>query len=136
MTVTYQITLTAEQAELVRNALEACARMGIGQIEDALTFYPAVEFRPPGWHEAMGQIESIMQTFRKPCSLKSDTHRRLWSMMTSIRHRIAWDKAIDRGAAQHDGDRSHAGMWMVYYDSPDPSDWPAIKIERVSHGAS
>ena len=41
-----------------------------------------------------------------------------------------WDRA------QHDGDRSQAGMWMVYYDSPDPSDWPAIKIERVGHGAS
>ena len=135
MTVTYQITLTAEQAELIRNALEACARMGLTQVEDALTFYPTAEFRPDGWHEAVGQIECIMQTFRKPCSLKSDTHRRLWSMMTSIRHRLAWDQAIDRGAAQHDGDRSHASMWLVYY-APDPSDWPAIKIERVGHGAS
>lgn len=131
MTVTYQITLTAEQAELIRNALEACARMGIGQIEDALTFYPAVEFRPPGWHEAMGQIESIMQTFRKPCSLKSDTHRRLWSMMTSIRNRLAWDRAVADGIIQEGESRKWPEMMQVSYDEPDSSDWPNLKIERI-----
>ena len=133
MTDTYQITLTAEQAELVRAALEACARMGIGQIEDALTFYPTVEFRPPGWHEAMSQIESLMQTFRKPYSLKSDTHRRLWSMMTSIRNRLAWDRAVADGIIQEGESRKWPEMMQVSYDEPDSSDWPSLTIERITH---
>ena len=132
MTVTYQITLTAEQAELVRSALEACGRMGIGQLEDALTFYPTAEFRPDGWHEAMDQVQDIMQPFQSRASSKGATHCRLWSMMTSIRHRLAWDRAIAEGLVKQGEPRKWPDMLYVSYDEPDSSDWPSLTIERIT----
>ena len=134
MTDTYQITLTAEQAELIRNALEACARMGLTQVEDALTFYPTAEFRPDGWHEAIDQIQGIMLRLSKKSHPKSmATHRRLWSMMTSIRNRLAWDRAVADGTIQEGESRKWPEMMQVSYDEPDSSDWPSLTIERITH---
>lgn len=141
----YTLTVTETQAQVLIQALEVMARLGIGQFRDALDLLPMQEFRPPGWHEDMEAIGRILskhtiggvEGHRISLGIShADTSpqaKSAWDMYQVIRHRLSWDRAVWDGTIDSpDAPRDWSKMLGVHYDEPmRTGPEPLAKIERV-----
>lgn len=140
---TYTITLTEKQAQTISAACEVLARLGIGQFRDALEYLPLKEPFPGIWHDEMQRIGKILQPMMlhdidgwnsslgiyhpqvRPNILVA------WDIHKTIRHRLSWDAAIERGDT--DGTtRDWSKMMGVNYDEPSKASTeplPVIKCQ-------
>jgi len=141
----YVLTLTETQAQVLIQALEVMARLGIGQFRDALDLLPLKEIFPAGWHEDMEAIGRILSKYmignvdgyRSSLGIShADTSpqaKSAWDMYQVIRHRLAWDRAYSDGiVASPDAPRDWSKMLGVHYDEPmrmGPE--PLATIERL-----
>ena len=141
----YTLTVTETQAQVLIQALEVMARLGIGQFRDALDMLPLKEHRPPGWNadvDAIGRILSKymiggVEGYRSSLGISNEATSPLaksaWDMYQVIRHRLSWDRAVEDGTiASVDAPRDWSKMFGVHYDSPmRTGPEPLAKIERV-----
>ena len=124
---TYTLTVSKAQLAAISNACEIVARLGLGQVKDALQalrgqagtrdFLDAV---------AVKEIEDVIHQHGGFCGGSSwsvghnkDTDR-LWVVHGACRYRLAWDRAIADGEATADGvSTDKAGhIWGTYYQKP------------------
>lgn len=95
---TYAIHLNAAQAQAISTACEVLARLGIGQIEDALHHLPPRDGGPnEGWADDVQAVRSLMKKhmgqvtgFRMGKS--ADLANTAWDLHQVVRHRLAWDR--------------------------------------------
>lgn len=139
----YTITLTRSQAQVLMRAAEVYARVGFGQIGDALDHLPSlVDKCGVGW-ETRGAVEDILSPVvgfnmrnsslgvgNKNASPGSDT---AWDIYTLIRHRLSWDRAVDEGIVALGAPRKWPEMMTVNYDEPSRyGDGPPATIRKAS----
>jgi len=147
MSDTYTLTLNREQAQLLLQACETVARLGIGQFRDALEWLPTVEYMPSGWREDMEVIGSILAKYTKDGvdgwhrshSIRSDkVHEQAkiaWDLYQIIRYRLAWDHAIEEGIVKPGEPRKWPEMMGVHYDNPmKTSKGPMATMEKEGRG--
>ena len=124
---TYTITVTERQARIISNACELMARIGIGQWQEFLNYLPGAN--KMNWNDMREELLPIMERHLKPAvgingwnsslgvgSEKSapDTDE-AFDLSAVIRHRLAWDRAVDNGIT--DGvTRNWDVMMAVDYD--------------------
>lgn len=128
--MTYTLTLSKEQAQVLSQACEVLARLGIGQFRDALEWLPVTEFRPDGWHEDMETIGMLLSKhmkhnvdgYRSNLGIHhkdvSEQARIAWDLYQVIRYRTAWDRAIEQGIVKPGEQRKWPEMMQVHYDTP------------------
>lgn len=132
----YTITVTAEQAAVISSACEVMARLGIGQIWAALDKLPLKERWAGSWElrEAVERvvadhINGGMGIHHKGVTWNA---RAAWDLHATIRHRLAWDRAIADGVVAPGQPRNWSTMIGVAYDQPLPfEDVPRVKIEEA-----
>lgn len=106
----YQLTLTEQQASIIRDALEIYSRIGMGQIGTGVTSHPDIEKRI--WEtsgvcsfDLSNVIDTTVKSYIYPefrSSINSyygifseaigDSNRIAWDIQQVIRHRLSWDK--------------------------------------------
>lgn len=139
----YTITVTERQAHIISQACDLMARIGIGQWPEFLHHLPGAN--KMNWNDMREELLPIMSKYLVPAigisgwgsslgvgSDKSapDTDE-AFDLNAVIRHRLAWDRAMDNGIT--DGTtRNWPEMMGVYYD--EPMHWgkePLAVIEEV-----
>lgn len=140
---TYTLTLTAEQAGVIDEALETRARLGVGQFSHAMDHLPLKEFYPDGWADDMRKIGDMLAEYtlehvdglRRSLSIHHSRvrlHAKIaWEMHTVIRRRLAWDRAVSEGlVASIDSPRNWKEMHGVSYD--DPQQISGIPLPKIT----
>lgn len=144
MSKTYTLTVTEEQARTISCACEVLARLGTGQIADALDALPLKAMQGDDfsdWADAQKDIEAILKKFtvigssgsslgvRSP--KVSDRSRQAWDIYRVVRHRLSWDVAVEQGWT--DGKtRNWMKMLGTNFDRPlVTGGLPLAEIERV-----
>lgn len=141
----YSIEVSEAQAQVIARACDLLSRVESGQwtvAYDALPRDPDVSW--DHWHECRDQIKLIMKTILKDgidgvassfgvgSSATPPSTDIAWDIHQSIRHRLAWDSAIESGIVSSiDDNRDWRQMMGVAYDPPmrfGPE--PLPKIER------
>lgn len=126
MIKTYTITITEKQAATLRDACELMARLGAGQLKFALDYLPLETFRPIGFNDACDRAIRALQPFltrqddanTSPYRKRQhETGQTAWDLHQVIRHRLAWDSAIERGVIKR-GEPRKVEMFGVHYDNP------------------
>lgn len=130
-TNTYTITLTDAQARVLAQATEILARLGIGQFRDALERLPKHEVAPEGWYNDLNAIGKLLATYminnvdgyRSSLGIHdknvSETSRIAWDLHQVLRHRLAWEHAVEVGVVESiDSPRKWPEMIQVNYDEP------------------
>jgi hypothetical protein len=125
----YTLTLTLRQAQVLQQATEVLARLGIGQFRDALECLPLKEVAPPGWHQDMDDIGAMLARhtisgvdgWRSSLSFLGGATPELskiaWDLHQVLRRRLAWDRAVAEGlVASADAPRRCPEMMQVSYD--------------------
>ena len=139
----YTITVTERQARIISNACELMARIGIGQWPEFLNYLPGA--MRLNWNDMREELLPIMERHLKPVAGNNGWSSSLgvgsdksapdtdeaFDLHAVIRHRLAWDRAVDNGIT--DGvTRNWDAMFGVDYD--DPMRWgkePLARIEAV-----
>ena len=127
----YTIEITETQANIIKDALEVFARLGIGQFRDALEHLPLKSMCPDGWFEEMLTVGAILRGYmvgdvdgwRSSLSIHSDKvkdeAKTAWDLHQVIRRKISWDYAIENGWVKDENDtRNWKEMMGVNYDDP------------------
>lgn len=124
----YQIELTKDQVEYLSMACEIVARLGMGQIDDALRELPGFEID----HDI---LDLIRQLGMNPCGIAEaeDRHRILWDIYQVLRHELAWQWAVDNGIIESmENKRKWPEMIQVWYDDPcQQGTQPLCKIKKA-----
>ncbi len=133
----YVVELTDIQLKLISEACEICARMKCGQIGRALSM---LELKNTD-DEIISNYDfgKLIETIIKPImnlgydsywgvgySEKSDAW---FDINETIRHRLVWDNAYDRGIIKPGESRKWPEMMTVDYD--EPMHWGAEPIPTI-----
>lgn len=125
----YQLIISEKQAQVISQALEIFARLGIGQFRDALEVLP-LEAKRDGWHETLGQVGELLSRFTKGnvngrgsswsihVKQVSEESRISYDLHQVIRYRLAWDKAIKDGIAENEHSPRSRTTFLVSFDEP------------------
>lgn len=125
--MTYTLTLTEQQARVLSEACEIMARLGMGQVGDALDQVPRVQpIDWSRWHDDVRAVEAILRTHTgmargqyRGIWQAADRARVAWDLYAVIRHRLAWDRAIAEGIVASGGARIWPSMFQTHFDEPD-----------------
>lgn len=143
--MSYRLTLTEEQIQVVRDALNVYFRLGLGQIRDALDELPHGD-KPRDWsrwHEDvvsirtilgphMGLSASIGHSYGVTNPLFAVRHRVAHDVHDAIRHRMAWDAAYARGDAKPGEPRNWQTMMGCHFDEVfKVAELPLPVVEKV-----
>ena len=135
----YQLKVSEEQAQVIADALELYARVGMGQLAH-ITEHPDIRSRifkntEISLEILRGVFEMVKQTvFNLPvncyhslgCPEISDKNRVAYDLVQVIRHRLAWDRA------GNPPERDYRTMYGVIYDTPMHfAKEPLSKIDRL-----
>lgn len=140
----YTITVTERQARIISNACDLMARIGIGQWPEFLHYLPGANRM--AWNDIRKELLPIMSKHLVPVvgisgwgsslgvgSDKSapDTDE-AFDLNAVIRHRLAWDRAMDSGIT--DGaTRNWPEMMGVDYD--EPAHWGDEPLAEIKEAA-
>ena len=144
--MTYMLTITERQAQVISTAVEILARLGMGQWRDGIEHMP-LKRDYNTWYQDLAAIGSILRKhmidnvdgWTRTHGIHSDAvteHSRMaWDIHQAIRHRLAWDKAVKEGIVQSiDSPREWTKMMAVNYDEPIKAcAEPLAKIELSSN---
>ena len=128
----YQLTLTRDQAALVRAALDMYFRVGMGQLRDVVEHLLDPKLPIDEWCKRRDLIDSVMLAARSLArpELPSNAYHSISSDKISENNRIACDI--------HDVIRHHLAMeaspngWTVAHDEPRKlSDEPLPDIKTI-----
>ena len=140
---TYTITVTERQARIISNACELMARIGIGQWPKFLNYLPGANRM--NWNDMREELLPVMGRHLTPfvgidgwySSLGGGSDKsapdtdEAFDLNAVIRHRLAWDRAMDNGIT--DGTTRNWPV-MIGVDYDDPMHWgkePLARIEAV-----
>ena len=127
----YQITLTEQQCQTMTQALEAYARIGIGQIDIAIEdntrhFHDRTK---ADWQERRNALDYAKRIVTGLGSGEANgigNHRQVpdeynvaWDMVQVIRHKISWE------------DQPQGGSGVHFYEPMRTSKQDFVKIERM-----
>lgn len=135
----YQVTLTREQLAFLSRASETCSRLVMGQMDMALDWLRNREGKLVGDYELTKAVEALTRPAQGLAPNQSGGvgwHRSgdlLWDMHTTMRHRLAWDRATSEGIISPGEPRKWSEMAGVQYDDPTCLVEPAIKVERLAN---
>lgn len=145
---TYTLTVTRTQADLISQACDLIARLGIGQWPEFIRHLPG-DIALQGFHDARERLQPVMTDLLAKYPIGPDkivingwgSHlgiynpnapecaRRAWDILQVVRHRLSWDWAEAEGMT--DGKARPLGMIGVNYDTPIRSSdqpLPVIKL--------
>lgn len=120
----YQITLTATQAAMVRDACELLFRCRIGQIGEACRYVLDANGRASVPYEVKQDAEDMVKAaVGLPMNAswgvgKFDVADQACDLYQVIRHRLAWDRAYSDGMIKPGELRRWPEMLAVHYDPP------------------
>lgn len=129
----YKLELTKSQLQTLQLATEIYARLGIGQIRDAINVLPLDESKGyPPIHEICRDVEAVIAKhtisnvdgYRASLGIHhkdvKEPVKIAWDLHQVIRQRLAWDHAIEKGIVENRrSPRNWAGgMIGVHYDDP------------------
>lgn len=123
----YVLTLTREQAIMVKDACELFARLKIGQFERITEML--LDLHLDDYCEKRDLANAVLRIaacallgsygYRTPLVQQDDLHYRAWDIHAAIRHCMAWH------------DEPEGNIWSVSFDKPYPhgdEPLPEIKI--------
>lgn len=116
---TYTITVTERQAAELQEACELLARIKIGQIDHAIERLPGYHGQRD-WervHATRHEIQRLANSLM-PEATKRREDGVAWDLYQVIRHRLAWDRAVDAGTIHSGEPRKWPEMMGVSYDEP------------------
>lgn len=99
----YQITLTAEQLQMLSRATETCSRLVMGQMDMALDWLRDREGRLVNDYDLTKAVEAITRPAQELAPNPSGgvgwhtSSDALWDMYTQLRNRRAWYRAVSEG---------------------------------------
>lgn len=141
----YRLTINERQAQTISKACEVLARLGMGQLDDALRELPmrgGIEWER--WHDDVRSVGQILSAHMPGNidghSLRLGIHSEkvsedsqiAWDLYQVIRHRIAWDRATADGITDGTVRAWDKGMMSVIFDKPmKVSTQPLGKIENA-----
>ncbi len=127
----YRLTINERQAQTISKACEMLARLGMGQLDDALRELPmrgGVEWER--WHADVRHVGRILSA-HMPGNIDghsshlgisservSEDSQIAWDLYQVIRHRVAWDRAIAEGKTDGTVRAWDKGMMGVHFDEP------------------
>ena len=119
MSETYTLTLTRHQAEVLSGACEAIARVGMGQISDALGYLTANRYDHDDLNDACRALESAARKYETAGIARAAHPSQIaWDLYQVIRQQLAWDRAIAEGIVKPGEPRKWPEMMAVTYDDP------------------
>lgn len=134
----YQLTVTEEQLQAIRDACEIKARLHLGQLDDALRCCYNKDGVSVVDYDTIKSVEAIikpLQGLRPHASYGIGAFRivdRLWEIYSTVRHRLAWDRAYAAGKIKSGEPRNWSEMMGVQYDEPmSVSGEPLPKVEKI-----
>ena len=139
--MSYQLTVTAEQAATLRDACELLARCRLGQIADACQEVLDAQGQATVPHEIAQRCENLCKAavgLAPNASWGVGTHPAAdlpFDLFQVIRHRLAWDRALAEGRVRPGEARRWPEMMAVCYDEPlflTPG--PRAEIRMVKEG--
>ena len=116
----YTITVTSDQLKVLETATAVLARLGFGQLTSVLEHLPLNAKRLDSWNQDVGLIQRLVsQHIIDNTGGGNDSTRIAWDIHQVIRHRLAWDYALEKGYIQSlDSPRQWPEMMQVHYDEP------------------
>jgi len=146
---TYTVTLTEAHMRVISTATEVLARLGIGQIKDAIDWLPLRSPFADGLHEDCRAIESILSKYNKmgvngynsslgiANSETSESAKIAWEIYQTFRHRLSWEIAIEEGIISDlNSPRDWTKMMGVNFDEPMKITYAPLPLIDVGHGAT
>jgi len=138
---TYTLTITEQQARTISTACELMARLGMGQWPEALSHLPMQDSKRGGDHISAllpymaGLLVDGIDGWGSHLGIRGartpETARTAWDLYAVIRHRLAWDAAVERGLTAGEF-RNWRTMGGVHYDDPEHiGKEPLATIERA-----
>ena len=109
----YTLTLTARQAAEISSACEIVARLQMGQADMALRELPGGQ---PKDYDALREIQQMIERL-VPAKIESGDSI-AWDLYQVIRHRLSWDREIERGNIERGEPRNWSIMMGVSFDEP------------------
>jgi len=109
----YTLILTARQAAEISSACEIVARLQMGQVDMALRELPGDH---PKDYDALREIQQMIERLVPAKIERGDSIA--WDLYQVIRHRLSWDRAIERGEIKEGDRRKWPEMMGVSYDEP------------------
>jgi hypothetical protein len=88
----YEITVTEEQARVIRDACEMYARVGMGQI-GFISEHPALHQLQALMRDGVAVADGIAQHYRDKIEHPHADTTRAWDLYQVVRGRLAWDAA-------------------------------------------
>lgn len=139
----YTLELTEKQLNIVQYATDLIARLGIGQIKEAVEYLPLrKELDWAEFHNDVRDIEHVISKhtienvdgYRSSLGIHNDKVKQdakiAWEINQVIRHRLSWDRAIAKGITDGTA-RNWSEMMGVCYDEPFPCSGEALpKIDK------
>ena len=120
--VQYTIKVSAKQAAVLSRATELLARLGMGQIDDALRLMPISNLGDL-WEtsRAISKILAARHGLKEhgiASHETSDDAKIAWDLYQTLRHRLSWDRAVADGVVEPLGPRKIPEMIFVNFDEP------------------
>jgi hypothetical protein len=109
----YTLTLTARQAAEISHACEILARLRMAQLDMALRELPLEGYLD---YDLQRAIEHQITPHLKQDRRRGDEIA--WDLYQVIRHRLAWDAAIEEGQIEKGERRKWPEMMGVCFDEP------------------
>lgn len=127
----FQIEVNEQQLTTLIKATEIMARLGCGQIEDALRLLPKKnDIENHIKYEDLEAVKKVCSTFTKvniaensylsiSAEAVSEQAKVSYDLHQTMRHAYYWNKAIEQGVVESlDSPRNWSHMMQVYYDDP------------------
>lgn len=134
----YQLILTEEQLQAIRDACEIKARLHLGQFDDALRCcynqygVSVIDYDTTRAVEAIIKPIQGLQANSSWGVGKFHDADLLWEISSTLRHRLAWDRAYAAGKIKPGEPRNWSEMLGVQYDEPlKLTDEPFPLVEKL-----
>lgn len=133
----YQLILTEEQLQAIRDACEIKARLHLGQMDGLRCCYDkeGKSVVDLGTITAVERLTKPLQGLHPNASWGIGKFRKadlLWEISSTLRHRLAWDRAYAAGKIKPGEPRNWSEMMGVQYDEPlCLTGEPLPKVEKV-----
>lgn len=86
---TYNMTVTKQQLEFIRDATELLSRISAGQVDEVLKYAP---IDPESYWEARGALLRALKPFEDTTFRRSIINNGCWDIYQAARYMLAWDR--------------------------------------------
>lgn len=133
--VTYNLTITEEQLQVLSTACEVFSRIGMGQVSETSAWIPKAS-SPSDREDVRGELNRLEDLLRRQLRYRGIAEseyapRVAFDLYQVIRHRLAWDKLAADG-------KTKPSMPLVTYDEPFQvaTEVPLAKVAKIALNSS